>query len=178
MIRPNRCPRLLGFALSLLCALLAGATAAGAAPTSGNPAGPVLTAAAAQGDAPGTIVVTGEAFTPGGRVYLALYGRSGARPDETRLGAAAPTVYGKNGSVDPAGEPGRAVAFGAAVGDWLSAGPAVYGRGNSADPAAGFVPRGTVSVAFLIPCGEAVTVRAFDRGTDSWSNPVAARPGC
>lgn len=178
MIRPNCCPRLPGLVLSLLCVLLVGATSASAAPTAADPAGLVLTAAAAQGDAPNTILVSGEGFTPAGRVYVALYDRQGAVPDETRIAGDALTVYGKHGSVDPAAEPGGGGAFGAAVGDWLTAAPTVYGRGNSADPAAGFVPGGTIDIEFVIPCGQAVAVRAYDRSTDSWSDAVDAHPGC
>ena len=57
-----------------------------------DPADPVLTAAAAQGGAPGTIVITGEGFTPGGRVYVALYAQPSIWPEENRLSADAPTV--------------------------------------------------------------------------------------
>jgi hypothetical protein len=102
MIRLIHRPRPVVFVLSLLCVVLVGATAAGAAPTAANPVGPVLTAAAAPGDAPNTLVVTGEGFTPDGRVYVALSDRPGAGPDETRLSAETPIVSGTNGSADPA----------------------------------------------------------------------------
>ena len=73
-----------------------------AAPTGSARAVPALTGASAAGQRSGTITVTGETFTPEGRVYVALYDPWGATLYETRWLTASPTVYGPNGSSDPA----------------------------------------------------------------------------
>lgn len=50
----------------------------------------------------GTVVVTGDTFTPGGAVYIALYDTWGERLYETRWTTASAFTYGYNGSADPA----------------------------------------------------------------------------
>ncbi len=57
---------------------------------------------AAEDRAPGTIIVAGRVFTPGGQVYLALYDQWGTELYETRWVAATQSFYGPNGSLDPA----------------------------------------------------------------------------
>ena len=51
---------------------------------------------------PGTVNVTGNGFTAGGWVYVALYDRWGAKLYETRWLNASATVFGPDGSQDPA----------------------------------------------------------------------------
>lgn len=63
---------------------------------------PTLTGAAPTSQILGTITVTGEAFTPEGHVYIALYDQIGAELYETRWITVSPIVYGQNGSQDPA----------------------------------------------------------------------------
>jgi hypothetical protein len=72
-----------------------------AAQVSGDVA-PVLTAATATTVQPGTIVVAGKGFTPGGRVFIALYDGWGEQLLETRWVMASETVSGPIGSLDPA----------------------------------------------------------------------------
>ena len=50
----------------------------------------------------GAIVVTGDTFTPGGDVYVALYDTWGQHLYETRWVTASVEAYGINGSTDPA----------------------------------------------------------------------------
>ena len=50
----------------------------------------------------GAVVVTGDTFTPGGQVYIALYDKWGERLFETRWTTATGFTYGYNGSSDPA----------------------------------------------------------------------------
>jgi hypothetical protein len=134
-----------------------------ASPTAANPAAPVLTAAAAV--APGSITLTGDGFTPGGRVYVALYDVWGAKLYETRWTAASLAVYGRNGSQDPATgfAPGGALAerFANLCGatpmvraydeaterwsNWLDVDTSAFriahfGADGSADPANGYAP--------------------------------------
>jgi hypothetical protein len=71
-------------------------------PASAAEAGPVLVRAEAQASAPGMITVTGEGFTPGGEVYLAIYDTWGDTLQETRWTTASQTVYGTYLSFDPA----------------------------------------------------------------------------
>ena len=72
-----RAPSVLVLTLTVLFAI---GTGAGAAPTAA-PSGPVLTIAAM---APGSIAVAGRGFTPGGRVYVALFDVWGTTPYATR----------------------------------------------------------------------------------------------
>ena len=97
------CPRRrrLALLLALVGLVALGGTTAGAVAAT-DPAGPVLTGAAPIAQGPGTAMVTGEGFTPGGAVYVALYDRWGARLHETRWTTADPAVHGPNGSQDPA----------------------------------------------------------------------------
>ena len=155
----TRCRRfVLLLAVSSLAVLGSAATRAAS-----DVAGPVLTGAAGTGQVPGTVLVTGERFTPSGEVYVALYDRWGAQLHETRWTKASPVVSGRNGSDDPAaGFSGGGTireAFGGLCGatamvraydqrtarwsNWLdvdaaAAGPSSFGPNGSADPALGF----------------------------------------
>jgi hypothetical protein len=64
--------------------------------------GPTLTSAHQLTVVPGRVAVTGNGFTPGGRVYIALYDTWGTMLHETRWATASPVQFGINGSVDPA----------------------------------------------------------------------------
>jgi hypothetical protein len=66
------------------------------------PAGPNVTSVLEPELAPGTIMITGEGFTPGGAVYVALYDPWGIALHETRWTTASQTIYGPRGSTDPA----------------------------------------------------------------------------
>ncbi len=63
---------------------------------------PTLTDAVATTPESGMVTVSGEGFSPGGAVYVALYDRWGATLHETRWVTSSPTVYGRDGSADPA----------------------------------------------------------------------------
>ena len=63
---------------------------------------PTLTDAVATTPESGMVTVSGEGFSPGGQVYVALFDRWGATLHETRWVTASPTVYGRDGSADPA----------------------------------------------------------------------------
>ena len=124
---------------------------------------PILTGAGATAGSPGTVTVTGEGFTVGGAVYVALYDRWGATLHEHRSTTADRAVYGPNGSQDPAVGFRRggtlSEAFGGLCGatpmawahdrgtarwsNWLDvdpAGLAHHGPNGSQDPALGFSP--------------------------------------
>ena len=144
-------------------AILGGATDGAARDHPGAAAGPTLTGAVAVARAPGTVAVTGEAFTPGGAVHVALYDRWGETLHETRATAAGAAAFGPNGSADPARGFRRGgdlrEAFGglcgttpmvraydrqaAAWSNWLEiaapgAGSSIFGANGSQDPALGF----------------------------------------
>ena len=165
-----RRPVVLALALLGLVAFGSTATAAVTAVDAADRTGlagpvPILTAASATIRAPGAVTVTGEAFTPGGEVYVALYDQWGAALYETRWTTASRLFYGQNGSRDPAAGFSRGgalrEAFGhpcgatmmvraydrqlAAWSNWLdvdltAAGVAPYGPNGSADPAVRFRP--------------------------------------
>src|SRR5687767_12872823 len=88
--------------LVLLSVLMIGSRSSQAAAVASAPSSPTLTSAAVLASEPGTISVTGEAFTPGGDVYLAIYDTWGTALHETRWTTASSAVYGPNGSMDPA----------------------------------------------------------------------------
>jgi hypothetical protein len=120
-----RCPFVLLLALLSLTAF-AGPTSSTAAPT--NPlgvtatvtAGPVLTGAACTGETPRTLLVTGEEFTPGSEVEVLLYRPGIATPAVIRSLRASLSVYGRNGSTDPARGFQRGGFIGIALGPWCA----------------------------------------------------------
>jgi hypothetical protein len=147
-------------ALALLSIVLIGTGGAGA-----TTAGPTLKGTAAVAGLPGSIAVTGDGFTPGGRIYVALYDLWGAKLLGTRWTAASPTVYGRDGSIDPAagfaaggalavrfaglcGATPMVRAYDEATETWsnlLDVDPtaveiAHFGAGGSVDPARGYLP--------------------------------------
>lgn len=73
---------------------------------------PVLSSAVATSIPTAWITVAGNGFSAGGLVYIALYDQWGTDLEETRWTSASITVYGTNGSLDPAQgySPGGSVA--------------------------------------------------------------------
>jgi hypothetical protein len=113
-------------------------------------AAPTLNPGATSARAPWLFTVTGQGFTPGGRVYLAVYDQMGAKLYETRWIEASPdaTVLRH--------EPGD--------------GP----LGRSPETVAG----GALRATFVNLCGATVMERALDAATNTWSNWVDAVPTC
>ena len=110
MISSNLQRRSFGLLFLALCLMALGATASftqpgGASAAEATSVTPLLISAATISpttrDA-GMIVVTGDTFTPGGQVYIALYDQWGQRLFENRWTTASPDVFGDNGSLDPA----------------------------------------------------------------------------
>ena len=64
--------------------------------------GPVLTGAACTGEGQGVLLVTGEQFTPGGEVAVVLFMPGKADPAVIRSIRASQSIFGPNGSTDPA----------------------------------------------------------------------------
>lgn len=62
---------------------------------------PALTSATTSTALPDSIVVSGSGFTPGGPVYIALYDRWGATLHEARWVIASEPIYQPTDSVDP-----------------------------------------------------------------------------
>ena len=87
------------FVLVLVNIVIGGASSA---PAPAGHSNPELTEALPLAPEPGTITVSGDGFTPGGEVYIAIYDRWGAALHETRWITASPEVFGPNGSQDPA----------------------------------------------------------------------------
>jgi hypothetical protein len=139
-----RAPSVLVLTLTVLFAI---GTGAGAAPTAA-PSGPVLTIAAM---APGSIAVAGRGFTPGGRVYVALFDVWGTTPYATRY--------------TPRDERWTAASASAA-----------YGRDGSADPAAGYAVDGTIDERLTGLCGATWMIAAYDEATEAWTGWLAIDP--
>ena len=96
---------------------------------------PILNNAVVSTIAPGVIEVSGERFSPGGLVYIALYDGWGTALHETRWVASSPTVYGVNGSQDPA----QGFVQGGRIEEAFAASRApVFGPNGSQDPAQGY----------------------------------------
>ena len=64
--------------------------------------GPVLTGAACIAGTQGALMVTGEAFTPGGEVDLVLAGEGSDNPTVIHSVRASQSFFGPDGSLDPA----------------------------------------------------------------------------
>jgi len=166
---------------------------------------PILNNAVVSTIAPGVIEVSGERFSPGGLVYIALYDGWGTALHETRWVASSPTVYAVNGSQDPAqgfvqggrieeafaasrapvfgpnGSQDPAQGYGAGDdGSQALSAPreAVYGPNGSQDPAQGYVAGSDGGEAFAIACDAPLMERAFDQRTATWSNLLDVDSGC
>ena len=89
-------------------AFLAGSTAEAMATTNPLDAvntvrpGPVLTGADCSGEGQGVLMVTGERFTAGGEVAVVLSAPGEADPAVIRSTRASQSIFGPNGSTDPA----------------------------------------------------------------------------
>ncbi len=136
---------------------------------------PALSSASANAIAPGMVEVRGERFSPGGLVYIALYDGWGTVLHETRWVASSPTVYGVNGSHDPA----QGFVQGGRIEEAFAAyRQSVYGPNGSQDPAQEYVAGDDGGQAFATACDAPLMVRAFDQRTASWSNLLDVESGC
>jgi hypothetical protein len=162
-MNPNRVHN--RFFVVALLALFTLANLFGRVEAAPSPAAPAIALDVSHAFSPGTIMVDGQGFTPGGRVYIALYDRWGVALHETRWVTATSVLYGSDGSQDPArgftaggtvrerftglcGTELMARAYDAATQTWsaeldvnaTNAGSAVYGPDGSQDPARGYRP--------------------------------------
>ena len=80
--------------------------------------GPVLTGAACTGEGQGVFMVTGEQFTPGGEVAVVLVMPGKADPAVIRSIRASQSIFGPNGSTDPARGFQSGGFVGIALGSW------------------------------------------------------------
>jgi hypothetical protein len=158
MIRSVRTSSRLALVLAVLAlAILSGAAGAGAhrpsAPDAGERAAapaPSLIDVSATTQTPALFTVTGTGFTPGGRVYLAIYDQMGARLYETRWVTAGLATTTRHH------EPGDGML----------------------PPTAVTTPGGNLSEAFGHLCGANAMMRALDQQTATWSNWLPVRFAC
>lgn len=136
---------------------------------------PQLRSAVSSAIAPASIVVTGDRFSPGGLVYIALYDGWGTTLHETRWVTANPTVHGPNGSQDPAH---GFITGGHITESFEVVRQSVYGANGSQDPAQGYVVGDEGTQAPISACDAPLMVRAFDGRTASWSNSLDVDLGC
>jgi hypothetical protein len=122
---------------------------AGAADTSQVNPDPSLIDVSATTKTARLFTVTGNDFTAGGRVYLAIYDQMGGQLYETRWVTASLPV----------------VAF---------MGP----TGHQAASIPGFGRGGMLHEAFASLCGATAMMRAYDLATDAWSNWLTVQPAC
>lgn len=109
---------------------------------------PVLISANSDGD--GVLKVAGVSFTPGKRVYVAVYDVMGAKLYDGKW-------------VKPAG-------LAMHIGQTYSISSA-----NSGGP---LVARGSIAASFPGMCGANVMIRAYDSGTETWSNWLEQNVTC
>jgi len=79
---------------------------------------PVLTGTACFGEGPGVLLVTGEQFTPGGQVDVAVFVSGEAHPVVHRSIRASQSISASNGSTDPARGFKQGGFVGLALGPW------------------------------------------------------------
>ena len=102
MFRSQILRRLVLLSAVLSVVALAGFWASTVDAASAATAGPVLTGAACIAGTQGALMLTGEAFTPGGEVDLVLAGQGSDNPTVIRSVRASQSFFGPNGSLDPA----------------------------------------------------------------------------
>jgi hypothetical protein len=160
--------------VALLGLVITGSPPVVAAATAGNvPSAPlpVLAVLPAQ-PSPGSVIITGRNFTPGGAVYVALYSPWGkvpfaSDPIVARWVIASPTR-------DRDERPSRVVGRGTVREVFGPAEGPGYRLDGHRDPAGGWVP-GT-GVGKL--CGPQTMARAYDQETNAWSELVPVPTGC
>lgn len=140
--------------------------------------------------------VTGNGFTAGGIVFIALYDQWGRTLEETRWTTASTATYGANGSMDPVqgyatggsitevfelfrettyGPNGSMdPALGYRAGVDVPMNQAIYGANGSQDPAQGYVGQDAAKGT----CNAPLMVRAYDQHQATWTDPVDATFGC
>jgi hypothetical protein len=111
---------------------------------------PIVTDVSAAAPARGVFTVAGRQFSPGGRVYLALYDQMGAKLYETRWieASSTTTVIHHQPGDGPLG------------GDRVTVGG------------------GTLRASFANLCGATAMLRALDGTTNTWSNWLTVEPAC
>ncbi len=138
-------------ALIGLVALSTTSTSFGSRPAQATQAAfpvPRLTDAWTNTGRPGSLILAGSDFTPGGRVEVAVYDQAGTERRGTYWVTATATLYGRAWDADPT------------------------------DPTAGFTRAGVIGVDVGSLCGEPVRLRAYDQQTGQWSNWLDHAPGC
>ena len=157
--------RVLLLAILGLVALFSPVADARVAPTSMTNSGPIIHVSAA--GSPGSVQVTGEDFTPGGRVYVVLYDQWGQQLHENRWVTSTAALYRIDGT-------GYGYIQGGTIDVTFGLSETVYGTDDSQGPANGYVA-GTAAGSL---CGATLMVRAYDEQTSVWSSVLDADPGC
>jgi hypothetical protein len=130
--------------------------------------GPVLDAVVVGTAAPGVVIVSGQGFTPLGRVYIAVYDRWGTTLHETRLVTTTETL------LQPPEWPATGGRFAEACTVEVGG---TEGAAGIQTPAPGTIPSTPTAMASG-PCPMPLMVRAYDRATATWSNIVDVELGC
>jgi hypothetical protein len=145
----------------------------------------------------GLVDVSGSGFTPDGIVRLSLVTADGDELDVSSTVKSSATVFGRNGSVDPAQgyvsggtisfqfwqralEPQRVNGSMDPAQPWVQSveivwpEAAIYGPNGSRDPAQGYVAQETT----IVTCGDQIHYRALDVASATWSNVMAHTTSC
>jgi hypothetical protein len=129
--------------------------------------GPALNDVVASSGLPGDIMVSGYGFTPGGRVYIALYDQWGMVLHETRW------VTASTRSFEPPQELARGESFSFDTGGNIAE---AFTLDWEALETAGLP--GHVTTMDGVDCAAAVMVRAYDRSAATWSAMLDVNLGC
>jgi hypothetical protein len=115
-----------------------------------SPPVPSLTNVSATTQTPALFTITGNDFTPGGRVYLAIYDQMGAKLYETRwiTASLATTGMGHEAGDGPLGQTLMAI------------------------------PGGSLHEAFANLCGATAMMRGYDETSTTWSDWLSVTPTC
>lgn len=122
----------------------------------------------------GAVLVTGQDFTPGGRVYIALYDRWGVQLFETRWATASDELFGLNGTRDPA----IGYVTGGGLSEQFLLDDFAYGPNGSRDPAMIDVLDSADTEQAITVCTATLMVRALDEERNVWSNTLDVESGC
>ncbi len=137
---------------------------------------PVITVGVSNSDLSGLIVVIGHGFTPGGRVYVAIYDVWGMTLHETRWIGASTAVIQPPQGLEPG--TGFSVDSGGNIGELFTVAlPTIDAPTDSQNPALGG-PTGHVTTMDGVDCGTDLMVRAYDRSAATWSGTVEITVPC
>lgn len=162
-------PQVLLLAILGLVALFGPVADAHVASHSSIGSGPLIHVSTAQ--PLGSVRVTGDGFSPGGRVYVVLYDQWGQQLHENRWVTASATIDRIDGT-------GYGSVQGGMIDETLGSSGTIAGPHGNQDPVNQYIAGNPKNEVALNLCGTAVMVRAYDAQTEAWTSMLDVDPGC